>query len=105
VVAGLGLLSANSSRSVARLFTARYRDVPNARLFLENLRHGLKRIARDPDGSLPLVDRNIPGDTRLMALHPKTTSELLELMGERPRPVAAGPGVYWITDTGRIFRL
>jgi hypothetical protein len=105
VAAGLGLLSANSSRSVERLFATRYGDVPNARLFLENLRHGLKRVSRDPDGTLPLVDRNIPGDTRLMALHPKTSSELLELMGERPRPVAAGPGAYWITESGRIIRL
>jgi hypothetical protein len=105
VVAGLCLLSANSSRSVERLFATRYPAVPDARLFMQNLRHGLKRVSRDPDGTLPLVDRDIPGDTRLMALHPKTSSELLELMGEHPRPVAAGPGAYWITESGRIFRL
>jgi len=105
VVAGLCLLSANSSRSVERLFATRYGNVANDRRFLLNLRHGLERVSRDPDGTLPLVDRNIPGDTRLMATHPKTSSELLELMGERPRPVAAGPGAYWITESGRIFRL
>lgn len=104
-VAGLCLLSANSERSVERLFATRYGALPNARLFLENLRHGLRRVSRDPDGTLPLVDREVPGDTRLMAVHPKKSSELLELLGERPRPVAAGPGAYWITESGRIVRL
>jgi hypothetical protein len=65
----------------------------------------LKEVSHDPDGTWPLVDRNIPGDTRLMATHPKKNSELLELMGEHPRPVAAEPGAYWVTDSGRIFRL
>jgi hypothetical protein len=104
VVAGLCFLSVNSSRSVERLFATRYCGVPNARLFLTNLRHDLKLVARDPDGTWPLVDRNIQGD-RLMATHPKNNSELLELMGERPRSVAAAPGAYWITDSGHIFRL
>ena len=63
------LLSANSSRSVERLFAARYGDGPNARLFLRTCA-GLKRVSRDPDGTLPWSTGTSPA-TRGRWRHPK----------------------------------
>jgi hypothetical protein len=101
----LVMTAENSYRASARLFAQNYADFHYAKEYFDNLRSGLAGASRDGDGSLPLVDGSIPKDFVWFVPNPKSKSQLLQLMGEKPRATPPAPGAYWITDTGRMVRL
>jgi hypothetical protein len=104
-VIAFAALEVGSYRSTVRLFDDTYLDFFYGKAFFDNLRDGVKRISRDPDGTWPLVDSDIPRDIVLLATNPHLNSELLTLIGEHPKVVAPRPGAYWITRTGHVYRL
>ena len=98
-------VTSNSYASAMRLFDRSYTGFRKSRLYVDNVRSGIGRATRLADGAFPLVDSPIPFGFVHLVPHPRMNSELLELLHERPRIVWPRHGAYWITESGRLYRL
>jgi hypothetical protein len=98
-------LARQSYLSTERLFETSYADFAGAKIYFENLRAGLQRTSRDSDGALPIVNSDIPRGLVFFVRQPRTTGQLLWLMGFSVKGTPPRPGAYWVTQKGHVYRL
>lgn len=103
--AGLIWLSSTSYASTKRIFDLNYIGMADSRRFFDRLRTGLRQVQRAADGSWLMVDSPIPADFVQLVVSPKMNSQIVWIMGERPKVVLPRRGAYWITQSGGVYRL